>query len=91
MQPKWLRTLLTAIIDHYYTHATSCTLISEITCPKIQLDEDWNVKFITDGVIVGSHVTYTCVIGYKRSAGDATCECLVNGTWSCGPPTCRRE
>jgi len=78
-------------IDQYYTQVTICTLISAITCPKIQVDEDWNVKFTTDGVIVGSHVTYACVTGYRLSAGDATCECLDSGEWSRGPPACRRE
>ncbi|KAI0231624.1 hypothetical protein LSAT2_018021 [Lamellibrachia satsuma] len=66
-------------------------VFQEITCPAIQSDEDSKVKFFTDGVVVGSHVTYSCVAGYRLSAGDATCACLVSGKWSCGPPTCTRE
>ncbi|KAI0238242.1 hypothetical protein LSAT2_011135 [Lamellibrachia satsuma] len=65
-------------------------VFKEITCPAIQSSEDSKVKFFSDGVIVGSHVTYSCVAGYRLSAGDATCDCFVSGKWSCGPPTCTR-
>ncbi|KAI0229120.1 P-selectin [Lamellibrachia satsuma] len=65
-------------------------VFEEITCPAIQIGEDSKLKFFTDGIIIGSHVTYSCVTGYRLSAGDATCECLISGKWSCGPPTCTR-
>ena len=64
---------------------------SEITCPEIQIDDISKVKVFTDGVVVGSHAKYSCVIGYELSPGVATCECLISGNWSCGPPTCTRE
>ncbi|KAI0232225.1 hypothetical protein LSAT2_017431, partial [Lamellibrachia satsuma] len=64
-------------------------VFEEITCPPIQIsDNSSKVKVFTDGLVVGSHATYSCVAGYGLSAGVATCECLISGKWTCGPLTC---
>ena len=73
-------------ISHHDTQS-----FSEITCPDITVGEDSHMKLITDGAVVGCHVTYSCVAGYEMSAGGATCECHVSGNWSCGPPVCTRK
>ena len=70
----------------YYRHS-----FSEITCPAIRINVTTNVKVFTDGVVIGSRATYSCVIGYNITAGVATCECLDTAKWSCGPPSCTRE
>ncbi|KAK2182995.1 hypothetical protein NP493_328g02002 [Ridgeia piscesae] len=66
-------------------------VFEEITCPAISVDDSTKAKVLTNGVVVGSRATYSCVRGHEITAGNATCECLVSGKWSCGPPTCTRE
>ncbi|KAI0235778.1 Sushi, von Willebrand factor type A, EGF and pentraxin domain-containing protein 1, partial [Lamellibrachia satsuma] len=62
------------------------------TCREDQLwtgeQPVFEVKIFTDGIVVGSHATYSCVTGYELSAGVAMCECLISGSWSCAQPTC---
>ncbi|KAI0220809.1 CUB and sushi domain-containing protein 1 [Lamellibrachia satsuma] len=62
----------------------------EITCPEIEIRNDSKVRFYSNGVNIGSRVTYSCFPGYKLPVGGATCECLSTGNWSCGTPTCSK-
>ena len=41
--------------------------------------------------IVGSRVTYTCNLGYLRTAGSSSRTCQSNGLWSGSHPTCTRK
>ncbi|KAK2138140.1 hypothetical protein NP493_8681g00002 [Ridgeia piscesae] len=65
-------------------------VFKEITCPAIRIGEESKVQFYTDGVVVGSTVSFSCAPGYNLTAGDATCACEITGNWSCGTPTCTR-
>ncbi|KAK2192700.1 hypothetical protein NP493_25g07031 [Ridgeia piscesae] len=65
-------------------------VFEEIACPAILVDDSKKAKVLTNGVVVGSRATYSCERGHEITAGNATCECLVSGKWSCGPPTCTR-
>ena len=67
------------------------TRVSEITCPAVQIGEESKVQFYSDGVVVGSTVSFSCASGYNLTAGNATCACEITGNWSCGTPTCTSE
>lgn len=41
--------------------------------------------------IIGSTVTYTCILGYRLTAGSFSRTCQSSGLWSGSHPTCSRK
>ena len=49
-----------------------------------------NGQVVVNGTTPGDTVTYSCNLGYQVE-GINTVTCGDDGTWSAGPPVCRRE
>ena len=62
--------------------------LEPVICPD--LDNPVNGTVMVNGTSPGDTATYFCNMGFELEGAD-TVTCRDDGTWSVGPPVCRRE
>ena len=70
-------------------HMIHMIALTEILCkaPPVVV----NTSMTVDGVRVNDTVTYSCLAGYRRQAGNLTKVCTESGQWQNDDPQCIGE